>query len=218
MVKTELIFIQANQVKLEAEYYHSNKNLLSTAVLITHPHPQFGGDMNNNVVSKIFNIFLQEDISCLRFNFRGVGRSTGHHTDGTGELNDVKASINYLLNERSYEKLFLCGYSYGAAIVCSMINYSDKIIGYAAISFPWDFMGEKYKKLSHSHKPKLFIQGDNDNIATFDRFNVHFNDYQEPKDCIIIRGADHFYWGYESQVAEQVFKYLVSLVRKVLRG
>ncbi|MFX0031647.1 MAG: alpha/beta hydrolase [Promethearchaeota archaeon] len=212
MVKTELILIQTNQIKLEAEYFHSNKNRVNTTVLITHPHPQFGGDMRNNVVSGIFNMLIQEDISCLRFNFRGVGRSTGHHTDGTGELNDVKANINYLLDERGCEKLFLCGYSYGAAIGCSMVNYSDKIIGYAAVSFPWDFMGEKYKKLSYSLKPKLFIQGDNDSIATFDRFKAHFNDYQEPKDSIIIRGADHFYWGYESQVAEQVLKFLISLV------
>jgi alpha/beta superfamily hydrolase len=212
MVKTEFIFIQSNQVKLEAEYFQSNKNRINTSVLILHPNPRMGGDFHNNVVSSIFNKFIQEDISCLRFNFRGVGRSTGNHTDGTGELSDVKASIDYLLNEKTIENLFLCGYSYGAAIGCSMINYSDKIIGYAAISFPWDFMGEKYKKLSQSDKPKLFIQGDNDNIASFGRFEVHFNDYQEPKISKIITGADHFYWGYESQVADQVLEFLISLV------
>ncbi|MFW9770774.1 MAG: alpha/beta hydrolase [Candidatus Thorarchaeota archaeon] len=212
MVEIETIFIQSNQVKLEAEYFQSNKNLKNISVLITHPHPQFGGDMYNNVVSAIFKGFIHKDISCLRFNFRGVGQSKGSHTEGKGELNDVKASIDYLLNERGNENLFLCGYSYGAAIGCSLINHSDKIIAYAAVSFPWDFMGEKYKSLSQSPKPKLFIQGDNDNIASFARFELHFNDYQNPKEYKIISGADHFYWGYETQVAKIVLDFLFSLI------
>ncbi|MFX1498407.1 MAG: alpha/beta hydrolase [Promethearchaeota archaeon] len=211
MVKTEVIFIPSNQAELEAEYFQSTKSLKNICILIFHPHPQFGGDMFNNVVSQIFKKFIQEEISCLRFNFRGVGKSTGTHTNGVGELNDVKVTIDYLLNEKT-ERLFLCGYSYGAAMGCSMVNYSNKIIGYAAISFPWDFMGEKYKKLSQSIKPKLFIQGDKDDIASFDRFKLHFNDYREPKIQKIIHGADHFYWGYEAQVAKEVFEFFIRLL------
>jgi len=167
--------------------------------------------MHNNVVSGIFNKFIQEDISSLRFNFRGVGNSSGNHTRDRGELSDVEACIDFLLNERKVENIFLCGYSYGAGIGCSTINYSEKIIAYAAISFPWDFMGSKYKKLSQSDKPKLFLQGNRDDIANFERFEIHFNDYQDPKYFQIINGADHFYWGYESQVADKVYEFYVSL-------
>ncbi len=167
--------------------------------------------MHNNVVSGIFNKFIQEDISSLRFNFRGVGSSSGTYTSDRDELSDVEACIDFLLNERKVENIFLCGYSYGAAIGCSTINYSEKIIAYVAISFPWDFMGSKYKKLSQSHKPKLFLQGNRDDIANFERFEIHFNDYQDPKYFQIINGADHFYWGYESQVADKVYEFYVSL-------
>ena len=212
MVKMELVFIKNNEIKLEAEYFQSEKKLKKANLLITHPHPQFGGSMYNNIVSGVFNKFIQEDISSLRFNFRGVGNSSGNHTSDRDELSDVKACIDFLLNERKVENIFLCGYSYGAAIGCSTINYSEKIIAYAAISFPWDFMGSKYKKLSQSDKPKFFLQGNRDNISNFERFESHFNDYQDPKYFQIINGADHFYWGYESQVAEKIYEFYVSLI------
>ena len=168
--------------------------------------------MWNNVVSGIFNLFIKNDISCLRFNFRAVGKSTGSHTSGRGELSDVKTCLDFLLNDREIERIFICGYSYGAAIGCSAVSHSEKIIGYAAISFPWDFIGSKYKKLSQSTKPKLFIQGNNDDVAHYSHFNDHYQSYEAPKSFRIIEGADHFYWGFENQVAELVLEFYNSLL------
>ncbi|MFX1337199.1 MAG: alpha/beta hydrolase [Promethearchaeota archaeon] len=168
--------------------------------------------MHNNVVSAVFIKFMSNDISCLRFNFRAVGRSTGSHSSGRGELSDVKACIDFLINNKQIEKILLCGYSYGAAIGCSAVNHSEKIIGYASISFPWDFMGTKYKNLSQSDKPKLFIQGDRDDVASFSKFQDHFEFYHNPKKFKIIEGADHFYWGYDVQAAEEIFKFYQSII------
>ena len=180
---------------------------------LTPKKGKFGGDMHNNVVSAVFNNCISNKISCLRFNFRAVGRSTGSHSSGRGELSDVKSVIDFLINKKQIKKIFICGYSYGAAIGCSAINYSQKIIGYAAISFPWDFMGSKYKKLSQSDKPKLFIQGDRDEIANFKNFELHFESYNDPKKYEIISGADHFYWGgYENQAAEMVLAFYQSII------
>ncbi|MFX0187468.1 MAG: alpha/beta hydrolase [Candidatus Hodarchaeota archaeon] len=209
MVETEKFFIENNGIKLEAEYFQSNSDKTS-AVLICHPHPQFGGNMLNNVVSGVFCELIKKDISCLRFNFRAVGRSSGEHTSGRGELSDVKACIDFLINKKDNKKIFICGYSYGAAIGCSAINYSEKIIGFAAISFPWDFVGSKYQKLSQTDKPKLFLQGDRDDIARYDRFEAHYKTYQDPKEYKIVKGADHFYGGYEDQVAAEVVHFYSS--------
>lgn len=211
MEEIESISIEDNEITLEAEYFQSYSDITS-AVLICHPHPQFGGNMLNNVVSGVFHKLIKNDISCLRFNFRAVGRSTGTHTSGRGELSDVKACINFLINEKKNEKIFICGYSYGAAIGCSAINYSDKIIGFAAISFPWDFMGVKYKKLSQTNKPKLFLQGDRDDIARYDRFETHYDTYSNPKEYRIVKGADHFYGGFEDEVATEVISFFKSIV------
>jgi len=168
--------------------------------------------MYNNVVSSVFNSFVKKEISCMRFNFRGVGKSTGNPTIGKGELSDVKACIDYLLQSLHFERVFICGYSYGAAIGCSAISYSEKIIGYCAISFPWDFMGLKYKELSQSKKPKLFIQGNRDNLAIYENFENHYNFYLEPKQYRIINGADHFYIGFTQEVAEEAYNYYRSII------
>ncbi|MHA1659434.1 MAG: hypothetical protein ACTSUT_09950, partial [Promethearchaeota archaeon] len=98
------------------------------------------------------------------------------------------------------------------AIGCSAVNHSEKIIGYVAISFPWDSMGKKYKKLSQSDKPKLFIQGDKDNIAVYSNFYDHYKDYQYPKKYVVIKGADHFYVGYEKVIADKVYDFYMSLL------
>ncbi|TES96217.1 MAG: hypothetical protein E3J90_08550 [Promethearchaeota archaeon] len=168
--------------------------------------------MYNNVVSSVFNSFVKKDISCMRFNFRGAGNSTGNHTSGKGELSDVKSCIDYLTESLYFDRVFICGYSYGAAIGCSAINHSEKIIGYCAISFPWDFISVKYKELSQSIKPKLFIQGDMDTVAPYENFMIHFNYYSEPKKFKIIKGADHFYQGFEIAISRIVMNFYESIM------
>ena len=212
MVEIEKIYIKNKDIKLEAEYFQSENSTFQPIVIICHPHPQFGGDMYNNVVSAVFNLLKENLISSLRFNFRGVGGSSGSHTSGKGELSDVKACIDFLINQNNFEKILICGYSYGAAIGCSAVNYLDNVIGYCAISFPWDFMGNKYKQLTQTEKPKLFIQGDRDNIADYSKFKHHFDFYLDPKKYVIIEGADHFYWGYEKQAANFMLDFYKSIV------
>ncbi|MHA2288923.1 MAG: alpha/beta hydrolase [Promethearchaeota archaeon] len=168
--------------------------------------------MYNNVVSGIFNIFTRNYISCLRFNYRGVGNSTGNHSNGKGELEDTKTCIDFLVNEKKIEKLIIFGYSYGAAVGCSAVNYSDKIIGYCAVSFPWDFIGLEYKTLTQSEKPKFFIQGNRDTLANYENFENHYDFYLEPKKYRIIDGADHFYIGYEQEVAQEAYKFYETLL------
>jgi len=168
--------------------------------------------MNNNVVTTIFEKTIKKDITTLRFNFRGVGRSTGMVQDGEGNISDVLACFNFLQEEKKVKKVLICGYSYGAAVGTSIVNNSDKIIGFCAISFPWDFMNPKYKKMSLTEKPKLFIQGDQDNIAPYDRFLKHYHEYPDPKEKVIIHGADHFYWGYEENIANEVVSFYENLI------
>lgn len=212
MLEIDTLFINNNKIKLEAEYFQSSLHNTKPSILICHPHPQFGGNMHNNIVSAVFNKLINSNISCLRFNFRGVGRSSGNHSNGMGELSDVKASVDFLINNKKCEKILICGYSYGAVIGSSAVNYSDKIIGFISISFPWDFMGAKYKELSQTSKKKLFIQGNRDTVARYENFYENFNLYLNPKVSKIIDGADHFYWGYEEQVANAILDFYYSII------
>ena len=89
------------------------KSSLQKGVVITHPHPLYGGDMHNNVVVAMARVYRQKGYTTLRFNFRGVGNSQGSYGDGVGEQEDVRAAISYLAG-LSTLKIDLAGYSFGA--------------------------------------------------------------------------------------------------------
>ena len=85
----------------------------SRAVVLTHPHPQFGGDMYNPVVESIGHVYQRQGITTLRFNFRGVGSSQGSYGNGIGEQEDVLAAMR-CLRENGHGPIDLPGYSFGA--------------------------------------------------------------------------------------------------------
>ena len=78
--------------------------------------------------------------------------------------------------------------------------------------FHSNLWGSKYRKLSQSNKPKLFIQGNQDTVASYERFEENFNYYLNPKISKIIDGADHFYWGYEELISNEVVDFYNSII------
>ena len=85
-------------------------------IVICHPHPLRGGDMLNNVVRALAEAFAERGFAVLRFNFRGVGSSTGQYAEGIGEQEDAKAALSWLIAQPGIDvdRLFLAGYSFGA--------------------------------------------------------------------------------------------------------
>ena len=92
------IFIPGPAGRLEAKYYKSTK-ATSPRALILHPHPQYGGTMNNKIVVELFQTFMENNFSVCRFNFRGVGKSDGEFDNGQGELADAAAALDWLEKE-----------------------------------------------------------------------------------------------------------------------
>lgn len=90
-----------------------------TLVLICHPHPLFGGTMDNKVVSTLARFWRRQGHSVVMFNFRGVGNSTGHHDDGIGEIDDVHAVLEWAQSQCSATQLILAGFSFGAYIAAA---------------------------------------------------------------------------------------------------
>lgn len=82
-------------------------------VVVTHPHPLYGGDMYNHVVEAVCQAYQEREYSCLRFNFRGVGLSEGEYDKGIGEQDDVMAALDYL-SALGQNEIDLVGYSFGA--------------------------------------------------------------------------------------------------------
>lgn len=84
--------------------------------VICHPHPLFGGTMDNKVVSTLARFFKNQKISVVIFNFRGVGSSTGEHDQGVGEIDDVFSVLNWISTQTEARNLYLAGFSFGAYI------------------------------------------------------------------------------------------------------
>ena len=102
-------------------------------VVISHPHPLYGGDMHNNVVSAIQRAFQNKGYTTLRFNFRGVGRSGGRYAKGIGEQKDVQSALA-LLEEMGIAKIHLAGYSFGAWVNAQAMEEITNLAGMLMVS------------------------------------------------------------------------------------
>jgi len=91
-MKEERVFFKSNGLKIEGLISESET---LNGVVVTHPHPLYGGDMNNNVVESVVRAYGKKGYTTLRFNFRGVGRSEGGYDEGTGEQGDVRAAVAF---------------------------------------------------------------------------------------------------------------------------
>ena len=90
------------------------------AVLVLHPHPQYGGDMDNHVVTAICGAMATRGATTIRFNFRGAGRSQGTYDNGRGEADDARAALKTLREAAPGAKILLAGYSFGAMIAAGV--------------------------------------------------------------------------------------------------
>jgi hypothetical protein len=164
----------------------------SQAIIIMHPHSLMGGDMNNPVVQQIQQVFADKNITTLRFNFRGVGKSSGRFDNGIGEQDDTIAVIDYL-KSKGRDQIILAGYSFGAwvmAHVAKKVRYNYGIM----ISPPVAFMD--FSSIQTIPELKTVITGTHDEFAPPNLVQSRLPDWQANAQLHIIDGADHFFSGH----------------------
>lgn len=182
------------------------------AVIVCHPHPLYGGSMDNNVVNSLYEALTKVSFISFKFNFRGVGKSEGEFSQGIGEQEDVDAAISFLTTVREVDskRLGLAGYSAGAAFALPVGFKDARIKALAAISpalpmFDFDF-------LKSCPKPKLLISGSKDGFTPTDQFLEFCHSLSDPREYGSIEGADHFWWGYESALATRVAAFFTKVL------
>ncbi len=169
------------------------KNSLQKGVVITHPHPLYGGDMHNNVVNAVALVYRQNGYTSLRFNFRGVGNSQGSHGNGIGEQADVHAAVSYLA-DLGLEQIDLAGYSFGVWVnALSSIN-EPRLANMIMVSPPVAFID--FGAISDLGSLRLIVAGSRDDIAPPDLIEKSYHGWNAEAQFEIINGADHFYLGY----------------------
>jgi alpha/beta superfamily hydrolase len=160
------------------------------SIIICHPHPLFGGDMDNNVVTAIAGIATMWEFTSLRFNFRGVGRSTGMFGGGISEQEDVKGAIDYVEEVRKPPVILLAGYSFGA-IACLPVGVNDeRARGLIGVAPPLEMVDFGF--LRDCTKPKLFVCGDRDTICPPLKMEEFYQTLADPKWLRILPAIDHF--------------------------
>ncbi|PQO23449.1 alpha/beta hydrolase [Rhodobacteraceae bacterium WD3A24] len=176
--------------------YHPQKERDAPIALILHPHPQFGGTMNNKVVYRLHYAFHELGFSVLRFNFRGVGRSQGEYDEGVGELADAAAALDYLQSMNQNAKhCWVAGFSFGAWIGMQLLMRRPDITGFVALAPPANMYDFSF--LAPCPASGLILNGTADRVAPPRDTEGLVAKLQEQKGITIthrqVEGAGHFF-------------------------
>ncbi len=181
------------------------------AAVVCHPHPLFGGTLHNKVVFHMMKSLNGFGFPVLRFNFRGTGLSHGEHAHGKGEVEDVRAALDWIDAEFHLPIVF-AGFSFGAAVglratcpdprVHAVIGAGTPVAPVAAESeeprvYTFEF-------LAHCAKPKLLVSGALDQFGPTEKLEALAASLPEPKKLVIIEGADHFFEGRLHEMREAI--------------
>jgi len=201
------VFFPSDNLQLEGNLTFPADRSSCPGVVICHPHPAYGGDMNNNVVMGIKDALEDAGFVILRFNFRGVNLSEGNFDGGKGEIKDVIAAVSFLKDQTMVDnnRLFLAGYSFGAVVGLQAVRNASGFSAVAGISPPIGMFDFSF--LSQISPPILLVSGDEDSFCSIRDLNTLFNSIFTSKKREVLKGVDHFYWGKESEVGGIVKKF-----------
>jgi uncharacterized protein len=192
----------SGDVTLEGRLFVADPN--APAVVICHPHPSYGGSMDNNVVFAVRDAVTSVGLTALLFNFRGVGKSGGSSAGDLADARDVGAAVDFVAGKPDLgpKAIYLVGYSYGAWVGIYHAVSDARIGAWVGISPPTGMFDFSY--LTDSSVPKLIVAGDTDDFVADDELKRIYDRLAEPKHFVSIHGADHFYWGQEPDLKKEL--------------
>lgn len=173
-------------------------------VIILHPHPQFGGNMNNNVVLGVEQECAQAGFTTLRFNFRGTGQSRGVFDNGAGEQDDVRHAIDLLENDPAVGSIAVVGYSFGAAVGLPVAVQDARILAFAGIAPP-TIMAD-FSFLADCCKPMLIVAGSRDTFCDHIKMKSFLT--KATQTFALLPDVDHFYVGEEHRAGQIVSDFI----------
>ena len=196
--------------------YHPQKAKDAPIAIILHPHPQFGGTMNNKVVYNLHYAFYELGFTVLRFNFRGVGRSQGEYDQGVGELSDAASALDYLQAMNPNAKhCWVAGFSFGAWIGMHLLMRRPEISGFISAAPPANTYDFSFQ--AHCPASGLIINGSADRVVPPADVEGLVEKLHEQKGITIthetIPGAGHFF---ENEHMDTMISSVDSYVRRRL--
>jgi uncharacterized protein len=206
-------FLDGPAGRLEAVLNRGEDSATHVA-LVCHPHPLFGGTLHNKVVFHTMKALHSFGFPVLRFNFRGAGLSQGKHDDGRGEVDDVRAALDWLDHEFHLPLIF-AGFSFGAAVGLRAACPDMRVKAIIGVGLPVAPIGDRayqYGFLQSCSKPKLFVSGGHDQFGPRPQLERAVESVSEPKKLVIIEGVDHFFEGRLQELRETIEAWVRDLV------
>lgn len=204
------LFLDGPAGRLEALLNGGTENATHAAV-VCHPHPLFGGTLHNKVVFHTMKALNSFGYPVLRFNFRGTGLSQGEHDNGIGEVDDVRAALDWLDREFHLPLVF-AGFSFGAAVGLRAASSDSRVEALIAVGTPVTPVAADtemprnytYEFMSDCAMPKLFVSGARDQFGPKAKLEELIASVPEPKKFVLIEGADHFFEGRLRELRETI--------------
>jgi len=190
------LFLAGPAGRLEALLNAGSPNATHAAV-VCHPHPLYGGTLHNKVVFHAMKALNHFGFPVLRFNFRGTGLSEGEHDNGVGEVEDVRAALDWLEREFTLPVIF-AGFSFGAAVGFRAAYSDDRVRALIALGLPAVAVEGRVYDFDFLHtctKPKLFVSGSRDQFAPIGDLEALVSTFAGPKKLVRIEAGDHFFEG-----------------------
>jgi len=187
------LFIPVAHGQLEAILKEPREGSPKGVALVLHPHPLGGGTMHNKVAFRAAAALNEAGLTVLRINFRGVGQSTGEHDDGRGELDDVRAGLDYLARHYPGLRITVCGFSFGARVGLE-VGISDPRVAYL-IGIGTPLQKYDFNFLTSCRKPLLLVHGEHDEFGDVERLRQFVAELEQntPVRLVVVPGAGHFF-------------------------
>ncbi|HJU71052.1 MAG TPA: alpha/beta hydrolase [Paucimonas sp.] len=158
--------------------------------LVAHPHPLYGGTMDNKVTQTLARAFVAVGYIAARMNFRGVGKSAGNHDDGHGETDDMALLLQHMQQQYPELPFTLAGFSFGTFVQSQL---QQRLIAQGAPAERLILVGSAAGKWAMPNVPDntILIHGELDETIPL----AHVFDWARPQNLpvIVIPGADHFF-------------------------
>jgi uncharacterized protein len=204
------LFIPASHGQLEAILKEPGGEIKGLA-LVCHPHPLGGGTMHNKVAFRLAAGLADAGLVTLRFNFRGVGASTGEHDEGRGEQQDVKDALDYLSANYPDQEITQAGFSFGTWVGSLVAMNDDRVVRLISIGTPVDKYAN-FDYLEGLQKPILFVHGDQDEFGSVENLKKLVDNVSQTAETelVIFENCGHFFDQHLDQLRAAVKDWLIE--------
>ena len=190
------------RVEADGLVYNGQRAGVRAAVVLGHPHTEYGGTMHTKAVYQTAKALNRIGCAVLRINFRGAGASAGSFTGGPGEKDDFRVALDFMHKGYPGARMWAAGMSFGAWIGLSVGADDPRISTLIGIALP--IATYDWEAVRTSSKPKFFIHGERDELCPLKEMREFYARAAEPKELVVIDGADHLFDGKVSEVADAI--------------